>query len=324
MCRFVFAASDRLQIEVNNKTQTHLILPVGTRVVTRIDDVDSAGRVVRAAGAVGEVVTAPVDAEHSYRVAFGDGGESAFKRGQLSILKHYKNDAADGGGQADAGVDYSSFIIYRCVVGSRAQGLENEASDTDRRGIYLPPGELHWSLRGVPEQLENDEEQECYWELQKFIALALKANPNILECLYSPMIETATPIAEELLGMREIFLSKMVYQTFNGYVMSQFKKLEQDLRTKGVIRWKHAMHLIRLQLSGEGVLRDGFVPVDVGGHRDRLLAIRDGETSWEDVNEWRLEMHRRMDGAFAETKLPERPDYARANAFLVKARRAMV
>jgi hypothetical protein len=152
----------------------------------------------------------------------------------------------------------------------------------------------------------------------------LKANPNILECLYSPMVETATPLAEELLGMRDIFLSKMVYQTFNGYVMSQFKKLEQDLRTKGAIKWKHAMHLIRLQLSGEQALRDGFVPVDVGPHRDRLLAIRKGEVSWEDVNAWRLELHGRMDAAFASTKLPDRPDYERANAFLVKARRAMV
>lgn len=309
---------------MNKEAQTHLILPVGTRVVTRIDDVDSAGNVVRAAGAVGQVVKAPVDAGHSYRVAFGDGWQSAFKRGQLSILKQFKNEGADDVDLTDAETDYTPFIIFQCVVGSRAYGLENDASDTDRRGIYLPPAELHWSLRGVPEQLENDEKQECYWELQKFIALALKANPNILECLYSPLVELATPLAQELLDMREIFLSKMVYQTFNGYVMSQFKKLEQDLRTKGAIRWKHAMHLIRLQLSGERALRDGFVPVDVGEHRDRLLAIRNGESSWEDVNGWRLEMHRRMDAAFAKTRLPERPDYARANAFLVKARRAMI
>jgi len=308
-----------------NKPQPHLILPQGTRVVTRIDQCDSSGAVVRPEGAVGEVVKAPVDATHAYWIAFADGGEGSFKRDQLSILKQFKNDAlgeeSKGGGDD---VDYSEFIIYRCVVGSRAYGLEQDGSDTDRRGIYLPSAELQWSLRGVPEQLESHEEQTCYRELQKFIALALKANPNILECLYSPMVELAAPLAEELLAMPEIFLSKMVYQTFNGYVMSQFKKLEQDLRAKGEIRWKHAMHLIRLQLSGERVLREGFVPVDVGEHRERLLAIRNNELSWDEVNEWRLEMHRRMDEAFAKTKLPERPDYERANAFLVKARRAMV
>ena len=45
-------------------------------------------------------------------------------------------------------------------------------SDIDRRGIYLPPADLHWSLYGVPEQLENDDTQEAYWEVQKFLVLA--------------------------------------------------------------------------------------------------------------------------------------------------------
>jgi len=34
------------------------------------------------------------------------------------------------------------------------------------------------------------------------------------------------------------------FQTFNGYAMSQFKKIEQDIRNHGEVRWKHAMHLL--------------------------------------------------------------------------------
>src|SRR5207302_1980151 len=79
---------------------------------------------------------------------------------------------------------------------------------------------------GVPEQLEAPERQECYWELAKFLTLALKANPNVLECLYTPLVEHADPIARELLGLRGAFLSKLVYQTYNGYALSQFRKLE--------------------------------------------------------------------------------------------------
>jgi len=30
-------------------------------------------------------------------------------------------------------------VIYRCVVGAREHGLDGPGSDTDRRGIYLPP-----------------------------------------------------------------------------------------------------------------------------------------------------------------------------------------
>ncbi len=128
----------------------------------------------------------------------------------------------------------------------------------------MPPAELHWSLYGVPEQLENDETQECYWELQKFITLALKANPNVLECLYSPIVESVTPLGEELLAMRDAFLSKLVFQTYSGYVASQFKKMQTDIRNQGSVKWKHVMHLIRLLLSGNHVLREGTVSAIAG------------------------------------------------------------
>jgi hypothetical protein len=42
---------------------------------------------------------------------------------------------------------------------------------------------------------------------------------------------------------------------------------------------------------------------------------------WEEVNAWRLSLHREFDAALQTTSLPERPDYERANAFLIKARR---
>ena len=35
--------------------------------------------------------------------------------------------------------DLMDYVILRCVVGSRAYGLAEGESDTDRRGIYLPP-----------------------------------------------------------------------------------------------------------------------------------------------------------------------------------------
>jgi uncharacterized protein len=154
------------------------------------------------------------------------------------------------------------------------------------------------------------------------VRLALKANPNVLECLYSPLIETCTPIAQELLDMRHQFLSKHVHRTYNSYVLSQFKKIEQDMRNQQAPRWKHVMHLIRLLLSGITVLEEGFIPLRMDAHRDRLLAIRHGQTPWDEVERWRLALHRRLDSALANTTLPEHPDYAAANAFLIRARRS--
>src|SRR5262245_35250137 len=124
--------------------------------------------------------------------------------------------------------------------------------------------------------------------------------------------------------MRATFLSRVVYQTYNGYVMSQFKKMQADIRNHGQVKWKHVMHLIRLLLSGIGALRDGVVPVRADTERERLLAIRRGEMPWGEVENWRLRLHEEFNQAFEGTKLPERPDYERANAFLINARRRAV
>jgi hypothetical protein len=270
----------------------------------------------RTAGRVGIVTHAPSAPEHCYRVRFADGDEQSFHRSDLTIFKHVQ---AEVPGAPDS-ADLYRFVIYRCVVGSTAYGLSQEGSDMDRRGFYLPPADLEWSLAGVPEQLENENE-EVYWEIEKFLRLALKANPNVLECLYSPLVETCTSLARELIDMRHIFLSQYVHRTYNAYVLSQFKKLEQDLRNHDTIRWKHVMHLIRLLLSGVEVLKHGLVPLRVEDFRDRLLAIRRGETPWDDVERWRLALHKELDEALRSTSLPEHPDYERVNDFLIRARR---
>ncbi len=297
----------------------------GTQVVSLVEVRGTNNSLVHPRGAVGVVTRTPTGDQREFLVRFPDGFEASLRREQLDVLKHFKDRlGAAAGNQSGltsaATFDLEQHIIYRCVVGSRAYGLDNDESDTDRRGVYLAPAELQWSLFGAPEQFEDNAAQSCYWEVQKFLVMALKANPNILECLYSPLVEKIAPLGEELVAMREAFLSQMIFQTFNGYAMSQFKKIEQDLRNAGEIKWKHAMHLLRLLLTGAATLRTGCVPVRVDAHRERLLAVKRGEVPWRDVDAWRKELHRDFEQALADTRLPERPDYERANEFLVKAR----
>lgn len=295
----------------------------GTQVVSLVEVRGAHQSLVHPRGAVGVVTRTPAGVlETQFLVRFPDGFEASLNREQFEVLKHFKDRLPNA--EAPPGFELEEFVIYRCVVGSRAYGLDNEGSDTDRRGIYLAPADLQWSLFGAPEQFEDNAAQSCYWELQKFLAMALKANPNILECLYSPLIEKKTRLAEELLAIRDGFLSQMIFQTFNGYAMSQFKKIEQDHRTRGEIRWKHAMHLLRLLLSGAAALREGRVPVRVEVHRDRLLAVKAGAVPWVEVDAWRHALHRDFEQALVETRLPERPDYETANRFLIKARRERV
>jgi predicted nucleotidyltransferase len=300
----------------------NLIFSVGTQVVALRNITAEGGRILHPRGSVGVVVRSPGDLSHSYRVRFLDGIEEALRRDDLMMLAQYKEGEIGDAQVTAQRTDLFARVIYRCVIGSRAYGLEGDDSDTDYRGIYLPPADLHWSLYGVPDQIDREETQEQYWELQRFLVLALKANPNVLECLYTPLVEKITPLGEELLNMRSSFLSRLVFQTYNGYVASQFKKMQADLRNQGQVKWKHVMHLIRLLISGISVLRHGFVPVRMDEHREQLLAVKRGELPWEETEKWRLSLHHEFDQAVQQTSLPERPDYECANALLIKARRA--
>jgi uncharacterized protein len=291
----------------------------GTQIVSLIEIRGTNNALVHPKGAVGVVTRTPAIPAEKFIVRFPDGFESSLDRSELDVLKHFK-DRLPKAAQGEFVLE--SFVIYRCVVGSRAYGLDNDDSDTDRRGIYLAPAEMQWSLFGAPEQFEDNGRQSCYWELQKFITMALKANPNILECLYSPATEKVTPLGERLLSLRHIFLSQMIFQTFNGYAISQFKKIEQDIRNQGEIKWKHAMHLLRLLLTGAATLREARVPVQVEEHRNKLLAVKSGQLPWAEVDAWRKELHLDFESALADTQLPERPDYESANSFLIHARRS--
>jgi hypothetical protein len=302
----------------------NLIYSPGTQVVTLVEVRHEAGQTLHPRGAVGVVVRSPADVTHAYRVRFVDGYEAALKPAEVQLLAQFKEGDIGDRTKAMAQSNLFERVIFRCVIGSQAYGLAGEGSDVDRRGIYLPTADLHWSLYGVPEQIENEETQEAYWELQKFLILALKANPNVLECLYTPLVELATPLAEELLQMRGCFLSRLVYQTYNGYVHSQFKKMQTDIRNQGQVKWKHVMHLVRLLISGTEVLRTGNLTVRADAYRDRLLAIRQGEMPWDEVEAWRRDLHNNFDAAYQITSLPERPDYEKANTFLIRARRSVL
>src|SRR4051794_13002408 len=131
-----------------------LIFPVGSRVVALVDVPGGPGRVLHPRGAVGVVVRAPSDQDHSYRVRFPDGVEAPLRQEELDLLaRSLEGDIADAS-VIERRYNLFNRVFYRCVIGSQAYGLAGQASDVDRRGVYLPPAELQWSLYGVPAQLE--------------------------------------------------------------------------------------------------------------------------------------------------------------------------
>ncbi|MGW0466220.1 nucleotidyltransferase domain-containing protein [Streptomyces sp. NPDC003027] len=212
--------------------------------------------------------------------------------------------------------------IYSCVMGSRAFGLATEESDTDRRGVFLAPTPLFWRLEKPPAHVEGPGEEQFSWELERFCELALRANPNVLECLHSPVVEQIDDTGRELVALRGAFLSRQAHRTFVRYAAGQRRKLDADVRQYGEPRWKHAMHLLRLLMSCRDLLRTGELTIHVGDERDRLLAVKRGEVPWPEVESWMLRLTEEADRASTTSPLPTNPDHARVEDFLLRARRA--
>ncbi len=127
----------------------NLIFSLGTQVVTLVEVLNQNGKVLHPRGSVGVVIRYPADLDHPYRVRFADGIEESLHRDQLTMLARYKEAEIGDTGMSAIRCNLYERVIYRCVIGSQAYGLAGEDSDIDRRGIYLPPADLHWSLYGV-------------------------------------------------------------------------------------------------------------------------------------------------------------------------------
>lgn len=117
----------------------------------------------------------------------------------------------------------NNLILLECISGSRAYGLSTPQSDTDIKGVFLLPQKVFYGLE-YTEQVNNETNDEVYYELKRFIDLLAKNNPNILELLNTPAdcILQKHPVIDKI--KPEMFLSKLCRHSFAGYAQSQIKK----------------------------------------------------------------------------------------------------
>jgi len=300
----------------------NFVFPAGSQVVlqTNKSTREKSDTSFKKAGTVGVITKCPPNNGEPYLVRFSDDTTVEASFDELVLRREEIENLLSGKMLQD---NLRPYVIYKCQVGSKAFGLSNEDSDDDIRGIFLPPANLHWSLFDLPQQIEFNDGQtdEVFWELEKFLRLALKANPNILETLWSPIVLETSPIATKLRDIRTAFLSKHLFKTYSGYALSQFRRMRNSFQKTGRFKHKHAMHLIRLLRSGTHALQSGEIMIDVSEFRSELLAIRNGQYSFEEVEAKAKELEREFEVAFDKTRLPEQPDFEEVNRFLIEARR---
>jgi uncharacterized protein len=232
-------------------------------------------------------------------------------------------DRTDDGDEAAEGHRLvAGHTAFACIVGSRAYGLAGPGSDTDRRGIYVTPTPRFWRLTSPPSHVDGPGPERVSWELGRFCELALKANPTVLECLWSHLVEQIDDTGRELVSLRGAFLSRRLAATYAGYGQAQLRKLESSEARTGSIRWKSAMHLLRLLLAGRHVLRTGEILVDVGEHRELLLAVRHGARTIDQVTRLAGELLDELVRAETGSPVPVAPDRRTVEDFLIRTRRA--
>lgn len=116
-----------------------------------------------------------------------------------------------------------THLLLKCVSGSQAYGLALPHSDTDIKGIFILPKNEFYGLQ-YTDQVNNETNDEMYYEIKKFIDLLVKNNPNIIELLNTPedCVLHRHPLMKEMRS--EMFLSKLCNQTFGQYAYAQIKK----------------------------------------------------------------------------------------------------
>jgi len=154
--------------------------------------------------------------------------------------------------------------ILKVLVGSHAHKLATPKSDFDYRGVFVTPtSELlkvganikstHWIER------KNDD---ISWEIGKFLMMATKCNPTILECLKAPIEDgTHLPYGTMLQDLfPHVWNSIGVKNAFIGYGLNQRKKF---LEKKDNRAPKYAVAYLRTLYNAWELLRTGDFNIDM-------------------------------------------------------------
>lgn len=301
-------------------------LPVGTQIVTTADQRSPVGFIKK--GSVG-VIRQQLEAD-LFLVKLPDDREVQFAREHLMSqrdsfrVEHMTVDLLPE--------EIRPWVEFEFVAGSTAYGLNTPDSDEDIVGGYIIPTDRILGLKNFQETVVRHEPDATYHEIKKLIHLACKGNPNVMEFgeIYKiPALVKTAPKNELILELfsrwSELFMSRYVFRAYQGYAMSQFKKLETDLRNQGEIRWKHACHLLRLLWSGAYCLRTGQVVVrprdfseDV---HNKLMEVRHGVWTLKQLVDYRHQLETEFQEAFDNCKLPEQANFEEAHKLLVEIRK---
>lgn len=131
-------------------------------------------------------------------------------------------------------------VILLGLGGSHAYGTSNEGSDLDIRGI-AHNSKTEILLGEDFGQVSDKPTDTVIYSLSKIVKLLMNCNPNTIEILglRPEQYLYVSPIGQELINNRQMFLSKRAVNSFGGYANQQLYRLNQ--------KSKHALSQAQLE-----------------------------------------------------------------------------
>jgi uncharacterized protein len=237
-------------------------------------------------------------------------------------------------------------MLFAAIVGSESYGVSSGGSDTDIYGIVMPPlttifphldGEIPdfgiqkqrfsvWQEHKVKADNGNEYDFQVY-SIVKFFQLAMENNPNLIDFLFVPnrCIVHNTHIGQQIRSHRKDFLHKGAYHKYRGYAFSQMHKMrnhanssnpkrKDDIEKHG-IDLKFSYHLVRLLDECEQILMTG--DLDIEQNREKLKAIRRGEWSIDDLENYFKTKESSLEELYSKSTLPTKPNEDKIKSLLM-------
>jgi hypothetical protein len=235
--------------------------------------------------------------------------------------------------------------VLRSQIGSVVHGLNLDGqSDRDEIGICVEPPEYVIGLRRFEQYVHHsrpehtrsgpDDLDLTVYSLRKWTRLALDGNPTVLLPLFVPEHEivAATAVGHELRANSARLLSRRTGHRFLGYLRAQRDRMlgvrggRHTNRPELVDRYgfdtKYAYQMVRLGLQGVELMETGGLTLPLPEpDRSWLLALRRGERGRDEAVERTGALEARLEELTRTADLPEEPDTAWADRFLVDAYR---
>ena len=139
-----------------------------------------------------------------------------------------------------------SRIMLLGVSGSYGYGTNREGSDIDFRGVAL---NLPSDLIGLTsfEQYEDTATDTVIYSFNKLVNLLLNCNPNTIEILGldEEQYVIKTPVGQELLDHRQLFLSKRAAASFGHYADAQLRRLQNAIARDTLPQPSREEHILK-------------------------------------------------------------------------------